>query len=95
MGGCVPTLTSCHMDEHALARADVTEVVEHHVGGEVVDGQGGRLLEAHTGRHREDVLPGHGHVLAPHAEVIHNHHAVPDLQTETFLINDHTERILA
>ena len=83
------------MDKHAFARADVAEVVEHHVGGEVVDGQGGRLLEAHPGRHREDVLPGHGHVLAPHAEVIHNNHPVPDLQAETLLIKHHPERTLA
>ena len=73
------TLTGCHVDEHALSRADVTEVVQHHVGGEVVDGYRGRLLEAHPVRHREDVLPGHGHVLAPHPEVIDHYHPVSNL----------------
>lgn len=72
-------LTGSSVNQDALLGPQVAEVEQHHVGGDVVDGQGGRHLEAHALRDEEGVGRRCDHHLLPQAEAAQNHHLVTNL----------------
>lgn len=67
------------MNQDALVGPQVAEVEQHHVGGDVVDGEGGRLLEAHALWDVEGVVGRRHHHLLPQPEAAQHHHLVADL----------------
>lgn len=74
--------TCCHVDEDALARTNVAHLKQHHVGGQVVDGESGALLEAHRLGHEEGAVSGrHDHFL-PHAAAVQHDDPIPHLREE-------------
>lgn len=68
------------MDEDALARPDVGHLEQHHVGGHVVDGDGGSLLEAHLLGHGEGVAGGQDHHFLPQAAATQHDDSVAHLE---------------
>ena len=68
------------MDEDALVGPEVAEVEQHHVGGDVVDGKGRRLLEAHALWDEEGVGRRHHRHLLPEPEAAQHHHLIADLE---------------
>lgn len=79
--------TCSSMDEDALVGPQVAEVKQHHVGGDVVDGKGCRLLEAHALRDEEGVARWHHSHLLPEPEAVQHHHLIADLEQEA---HEHT-----
>lgn len=67
------------MNQDALVGPQVAEVEQHHVGGDVVDGEGGRLLEAHALWDEEGVARRRHRHLLPHPKAAQHHHLVADL----------------
>lgn len=72
-------LTGSSVNQDALVGPQVAEVEQHHVGGDVVDGEGGRLLEAHALWDEEGVAHRRHHHLLPQPEAAQHHHLVADL----------------
>lgn len=72
-------LTGSSVNQDALVGSQVAEIKQHHVGGDVVDGQGGRLLEGHALWDEEGVARRHHHHLLPQPEAAQHHHLVADL----------------
>lgn len=68
------------MNEDALVGPQVAEVKQHHVGCDVVDRQGGGLLEAHALRDEEGVVRWCHHHLLPQPEAVQHHHLIADLE---------------
>lgn len=68
------------MDEDALVGSQVAEVEQHHVGGDVVDREGGSLLEAHPLWDEEGVVYCCHHHLLPQPEAVQHHHLVANLE---------------
>lgn len=66
----VPLLTCSGMDEDALVGPQVAKVKQHHVGGDVVDREGGSLLEAHALRDEEGVVCWCHHHLLPQPKAV-------------------------
>lgn len=75
-------LTGSSVNQDALVGPQVAEVEQHHVGGDVVDGEGGRLLEAHALWDEEGVAHRRHHHLLPQPEAAQHHHLVADLPGE-------------
>lgn len=76
----IPLLTCSGVDEDALVGPQVPEVKQHHVGGDVVDREGGSLLETHALRDEEGVVCGRHHHLLPQPEAVQHHHLIADLE---------------
>lgn len=76
---CWSFLTGGSVNQDALVGPQVAEVEQHHVGGDVVDGEGGRLLEAHALWDEEGVARRRHHHLLPQPEAAQHHHLVADL----------------
>lgn len=76
---CASLLTGSGVNQDALVGSQVAEVEQHHVGGDVVDRQGGRLLEAHALWDEEGVARRCHHHLLPQPEAAQHHHLVADL----------------
>lgn len=72
-------LTGGSVNQDALVGPQVAEVEQHHVGGDVVDGEGGRLLEAHALWDEEGVARRRHHHLLPQPKAAQHHHLVADL----------------
>lgn len=72
-------LTGSNVNQDALVGPQVAKVEQHHVGGDVVDGEGGRLLEAHALWDEEGVARRRHHHLLPQPEAAQHHHLVADL----------------
>lgn len=68
------------MDEDALARPQVAKIKQHHIGGDIVDRKGRRLLEAHALRDEEGVARWHRRHLLPEPKAIEHHHLITDLE---------------
>lgn len=75
-------LTCSSMNEDALVGPQVAEVEQHHVGGDVVDGESCRLLEAHALWDEEGVVCRDHHHLLPQPEAVQHHHFIADLESE-------------
>ena len=73
-------LTCCSMNEDTLVGPQVAEVKQHHIGGDVVHGEGCRLLEAHALWDEEGVARRHHRHLLPQPEAVQHHHLVADLE---------------
>lgn len=70
------------MDEDTLARPQVGHVEQHHVGGQVVDGQGSGFLEAHALRHEVGVEGWCDNHFLPQATAHHHDDTIPHLRRE-------------
>lgn len=68
------------MNEDALVGPQVAEVKQHHVGSDVVHGEGCRLLKAHSLWDKEGVACRHRRHLLPQPEAVQHHHFITDLQ---------------
>lgn len=75
-------LTCGHVYKNALARPHVGHLKQHHVGGQVVDGNSGAFLEAHLLGHGEGAVSGHDNHLLKHAEAAHRDHTISHLREE-------------
>lgn len=76
-------LTCSSMNEDALVGPQVAKVEQHHIGGDVVDGESRRLLEAHALWDEEGVACRHCHHLLPQPEAVQHHHLITDLEQKT------------
>lgn len=68
------------MDEDALVGSQVAKVEQHHVGSDVVDREGGSLLEAHALGDEEGVVCWCHHHLLPQPKAVQHHYLVTDLK---------------
>lgn len=80
MIGWTPVLTCSSVNQDTLVGPQVAEVKQHHVGGDVVDREGGGLLEAHALRDEEGVVGRGHHHLLPQPEAVQHHHLITNLE---------------
>lgn len=73
-------LTCSGVNEDALIGPQVAKVKQHHEGGDVVHGEGGRLLEAHALWDEEGVVGRHHRHLLPQPKAAQHHHLIADLE---------------
>lgn len=71
------------MNQDALVGSQVAEVEQHHVGSDVVDGEGCCLLKAHALWDEEGVGCRDRRHLLPQAEAAQHHHLIADLEHKT------------
>lgn len=77
---CAVCLTGCHVDQNTLARPQVGHFKQHHVGCQVVDGQGRTFLKGHLLRHGEGQVSRHDEHFLPHTAAAHGDHTISDLK---------------
>ena len=75
-------LTCCHVDEDALPRPHVGHLKQHHVRGDVVNGQSGSFLKAHLLGHGEGTAGGHNDHFLPQAAAAQHDDSITHLREE-------------